>query len=313
MQSAGLTGWLHLRAQAPTTPINLRAAPVDPAQAVSAPMQRVDEGFFETFGVEALEGRLLGSEDQSDIPSAVVINETLAKTLWPDGAAVGQMIAIDPHAWNTWAPVVGVIPDIRSGEITQPTGPAVYVALAESPARDVTLVIRTSGDSEGIIPSLQRAVAEADPLVPIRAIASMDAVVRAAYATSWVMMGLLVVLAVLASGLGAIGIYAVQAHYVALNKKEIGVRMALGAQPLALVRTLVQSGLKLAGVGIVIGSFAAALSARFLESLLFGVTTLAPMAYLAPALGLAIAAAMAAWVPAMRAARLPPADVLRAD
>jgi ABC-type antimicrobial peptide transport system permease subunit len=160
---------------------------------------------------------------------------------------------------------------------------------------------------------LRRAVRDADPLVPIRSVAPMDDVVRAAYATSWVMMGLLIVLAVLATGLGVIGIYAVLAHHVALNKREIGVRMALGAQPRVVVGGVVRSGLVLAGIGIVVGSVAAAVSTRFLESLLFDVSALAPWAFVAPALALAVAAALAAWVPAARAGRLPPADVLRGD
>ena len=314
VQAAGLTGWLPLRAQAPWRPINLQAAPVDPREAVRAPMQLVDRGFFEAFGVEPSAGRLLGSEDRAlEGPSAVVVNETLAEMLWPDGSAIGQMIATDPHAWDTWAPVVGVVPDIRSGEITGAIGPAFYVSLAENPSRDVTLVVRTAGASLGLMPMLQLTVAKVDPLVPIRAITKMEDVVRAAYATSWVMMGLLIVLAVLATGLGAIGIYGVLAHHVSLNKREIGVRMALGAQPGAVVGGVVRSGLVLAGVGIIIGSVAAALSTRFLESLLFEVSALAPWAFVAPAVALAAAAALAAWVPASRAGRLPPAEVLRSD
>ena len=160
---------------------------------------------------------------------------------------------------------------------------------------------------------LQRTVTEADRLVPIRAITRMEDVVRAAYATSWVVMGLLIVLAVLATGLGAIGIYAVLAHHVALNKREIGVRMALGAQPGVVAGAVVRSGLSLAGIGILIGSVAAAMSTRFLESLLFEVSALAPWAFVAPALALAAAAAVAAWIPAARAGSLPPAEVLRSD
>lgn len=314
VQAVGLTGWLPLRAQAPTTPINLEADPVDPRDALTAPMHMVDPGFFEVFGVEPSAGRLLGSEDRAtERPSAIVVNETLAAMLWPDGSPVGQRIAIDPHAWNAWAPVVGVVPDIRSGEITGPVGPALYVSLAESPARDVTLVVRTAGSASGLIPMLRRTVREVDPLVPIRAISEMNDVVRAAYATSWVMMGLLIVLAALATGLGAIGIYAVLAHHVSLNKREIGVRMALGAQPGAVIASVVRSGLLLAGVGILIGCVGAAMSSRLLESLLFEVSALAPWAFIAPALALAAAAAMAAWIPAARAGRLPPAEVLRSD
>jgi hypothetical protein len=275
-------------------------------------MHMVDAGFFEAFEVNPSSGRLLTASDQAGVPSAIVVNETLAGMLWPDGAAVGQMIAIDPHAWNRWAPVVGVVPDLRSGAITGPVGPALYVSLAESPARDVTLVVRTA-DAAMTIPALQRMVREVDPLVPIRAIWTMDDVVRAAYSVSWVMMGLLLGLAILATALGAIGIYGVLAHHVALTKREIGVRMALGAHPRMVVAGVVRTGLLLAGLGIVVGSLAAAISTRFLESLLYEVSALSPAAFVAPAVALAAAAALAAWVPAARAGRLPPAQVLRGE
>jgi hypothetical protein len=277
-------------------------------------MHKVDPGFFETLSVRPLEGRLLTMQDQAlDTPSAVVVNETLARMLWPDGSAVGQLIATDPHAWNKWAPVVGVIPDIRSGEITGAAGPALYVSLAEVPSRDVTLVVRTAGGAGDVMPMLREVVRDVDPLVPIRSVAAMDDVVQSAYATSWVMMGLLMVLAVLATGLGTLGIYAVLAHHVSMNKREIAVRIALGAQPGNVVGRVVGSGLMLAGVGIVIGSAAAAMAGRFLESMLFEVSALAPWAFIAPALALAAASVVAAWVPAARAGRLPPAQVLRSD
>ena len=314
VQSAGLTGWLPLRKEAPTTPINLESRPVDPREAVSAPMHMVDDGFFEAFGIQAIQGRLLGAQDRSpEAPSAIVVNRTLADMLWPDGSAVGQRIAVDPHAWDSWAPVVGVVPDVRTGDITGPTGPALYVALAESPARDITLVLRAEG-APGALAGEVRAIArEIDPLVAIRSVARMTDVVRAAYATSWVMMGLLLVLAALATGLGAIGIYAVLAQHVSARRKEIGVRMALGAQPEAVVGGVVRSGLLLAGIGIAGGCVAAVLSNRFLESLLFEVSALAPWAFVAPALALALAAVLAAWLPAARAGRLPPAEVLRGE
>ena len=324
VESVGLTGWLPLRAQAPETPINLEAAPVDPRESVKAPKQLVDPGFFETLGIEATRGRLISYEEREDLipvnagttdpqPSGVVVNETLANMLWPDGNVIGQRIAIDPHAWDYWAPVIGVVPDVRSGGITGPIGPALYVSLAENPSRDVTLVVRSDLAPGELYPMLRRAVREVDELVPIRSISEMENVVRAAYATSWVMMGLLIVLAGLATGLGALGIYAVLAHHVALNKREIGVRMALGARPGTVVGGVVRSGVALASVGIVMGCVAAAMSTRLLESLLFEVSALAPWAFAAPAIALVAAAVLAAWVPAARAGRLPPAEVLKGD
>jgi predicted permease len=311
VRSVGLAGWLPLREQAPRAPANLEAAPVDQAEATGAPRNMVDPGFFEVMGLEALEGRLLGSEDRGRGITAVVVNETLAEALWPDVSPVGQRIAIDPHMWDYYVPVVGVVPDIRSGDITGPPEPAMYVSLAESPARDVTLLVRTDPGAGGIVAAVARAVSDVDPLVPVRSVTWMDDVVRAAYSISWVIMGLLVVLALLATALGGIGIYAALSQHVAANRKDIGVRVALGAEPWSVVGGVVRSGLLTAGVGIVAGSVVAALVVRVLESLLFGVSTLALWAYVASALALCAAAVVAGWAPAARAGRLAPAEVLR--
>lgn len=313
VESVGLTASLPLRDRAPGAPLNPEEAPVTQAEAQGAPMFRVDPGFFDVLGLEAVEGRLLGSEDRNGYIDAVVINQTLADLMWPGASPVGKRVAIDPHMWRTYVPIVGVVPDIRSADITGPAGPAMYVALAEGPARDVTLLVRTAGRNPAIIPALRRAVSEADPVVPVRSVTWMDDVVRRAYSISWVVMGLLVVLAALATGLGALGIYAALTQHVAATRREIGVRMALGADPGALVGGVVRSALWIAGAGVVVGVVAAALSARVLESMLFGVSTLAPWAYLAPAAALCAAAVLAAWVPAARAGRLPPAEVLREE
>jgi len=311
--AVGLVDRLPLGAEAPTAPINLESAPVDQVRASKARLRAVDPGFFAVMGMRAIEGRLLGSEDRKRGISAVVVNETLARTVWPGMSPVGQRIAIDPHMWSTFLPVVGVVADVRSDDITSPPEPAMYVSLAESPARDVTLLVRSSRDGAALIPAVRRAVADVDPLVPVRSVAWMDDVVHAAYSISWIVMGLLVALAVLATALGAIGVYAVLTQHVASTRKEIGVRMALGAEPAEVVGAVVRSGLFVAGVGVVLGSLAAALSSRVLESMLFGVSTLSPWAYVAPALAVCAAAVVAGWVPAWRAGRLPPAEVLRGE
>ncbi|HSM03410.1 MAG TPA: ABC transporter permease [Longimicrobiales bacterium] len=313
VREAGVTGWLPLRKLAPTTPLNPEAEPVEPAQALKVPMQLVDPGFFAAMGIEPLEGRVLDARDQTDGPSAVVVNASLAALLWPDGNAVGQRIAIDPHDWRTFLPVVGVVPDVRSGAIKEAAGPAIYTAIAEQPVRDLTVVVRAGGDLAALGPALRSAIEAADPVVPVRSITRMTEVVRGAYAISWIVMGLLVVLAVLATGLGALGIYAVLAQHVAASRRDMGVRMALGAEPRAVVRHVVRSGVALAGAGVLAGCLGAALGTRLLRSMLFEVSALSPGAYLAPAVTLGVAAVLAAWIPALRAGRLAPAEVLRAE
>lgn len=313
VEAVGLTARLPLRAEMLTAPINLESAPVEQVRATKATMHYVDPGFFSVMGLEPAEGRLLGSQDRKPEPSAVVVSRSLADQLWPGVSPVGQRIAIDPHKWNTFLPIVGVVPDIRADDVTGAVGPAMYVSLAELPNRDVTLLVRVPEEAGGIIPAVRRAVADVDGLVPVRSVMWMDDVVRAAYSISWVVMGLLVVLAVLATALGTLGIYAALTQRVAATRREIGVRMALGAQPAEVVRAVVRSALLIAVFGIVAGSVVAALSARVLESMLFGVSALAPWAYVAPAVALCFAAAVAGWVPAWRAGRLPPAEVLRSD
>ncbi len=311
VRSVGITGYLPLRRLAPETPLNLESRPTDPAQAVKVPMHLVDGGFFEAMGVRAVRGRVLNADDRGSAPSSVVVNESLAALLWPQGNAIGQRIAIDPHAWTTFLPVVGVVPDIRSGSVSEPPGPAIYTAVAEQPIRDLNLVVRVERPFEQMAPLLREAIAEADPLVAIRSIESMTEVVRSAYAISWIVMGLVVLLSVLATGLGAIGIYAVLAEHVARGRREMGVHMALGAEPARVIRGIVGSGVGLAGAGIAVGCLLALAGARLLESMLFGVTTLSPTAYLVPALLLLTVATLAAWIPAARAGRLAPAEALR--
>ena len=310
VEAVGLTGWLPMREEAPPAPLNLEEAPVDPAQAHKVPLHRVDPGFFRALGVSPLQGRLLGPEDQAREPSVVVVNQALADLLWPNGVTVGTGLAIDPHAWEVFLPVVGVVPNIRSARAVGDIGPAAYIALAEQPAPTLTLVARTRSDSDRLLPDLVAAVGQADPLVPVRRASSMEGVIRAAYSLPWVMMGLLSLLAGLATALGTVGIYAVLAHYVAIREKEIGIRMALGARPQRIVAGVLYSGLALAALGVLGGGVVAAAVSRSLGSLLYEVRPTEPFAYLVAAAALLGAATIAAAVPAWRAARLSPAEVL---
>lgn len=312
--AAGLVSRVPLRTSPARTGVNPEAAPIDPREAVSVEMHRVDPGFFSVFGVGVVEGRALDMRDVAlDSPSVVVINRAMAEAMWPDGDAVGQRIAIDPHAWGRFVPIVGIVENVRSADLSGPMAPALYVALAEQPAREMSLVVRADDDVGSLGPALQALVAEVDPLVPVRSVARMSDVVRAAYATSWVLMGLLTLLAVLATALGALGTYAVLAHHVSLNARSIGVRMALGAPRGSVVGGVIRSGLRSAGIGIVGGCVAAWAASRFLGSVVADAAPLAPSTFVAPVLALLGTAALAAWIPAARAGRLAPAEVLRGD
>lgn len=311
--AAGMTAAVPLVRVPPTTPVNPEGAEVDVSRAVQASRLAVDAGFFETMGVRLEGGRTLGSTERGDEPTAVVVNRALADLLWPGQDPVGRRIAIDPHAWNRFLPIVGVVADLRAETLVDPPRPAIFVSLYERAERETTLVVRGSADAALLAPALRRAVSEADPAVPTGAIRPMSGVVRDAYGTAWVTMGMLSVLAALATVLAALGIHAVLANHVARRRREIGVRMALGAARGHLVGRILRSGLAWSALGVVLGGVAAALGGRVLRSVLFGVSGLEPRVFVLPALGVLAAASLASLAPAVRAGALPPADVLREE
>jgi predicted permease len=313
VDAAGMTAAVPLEDLPPSTPVNPEGSEVDVSQAIQASRLAVDSGFFETLGVRLESGRLLGSTERGQEPTAVVINRALAERLWPGEDPVGRRIAIDPHAWDRFVPIVGVVADVRAETLVDPPRPTVFISLFERAERATTLLVRGSADGGRLGPALRRAVTEADAAVPTGAIRPMDAVVRDAFGAAWVTMGLLTLLALLATVLGSFGIHAVLSHHVVRQRRDLGVRMALGADGGRLIRRVLRAGLGSAALGVGIGCFAAAVCAPLLQSLLFGVSTLEPTAFLLPALGVLVAATLASLVPAVRAGSLAPADVLREE
>ncbi len=314
VRDAGLVSRVPLRHAPRRVGINPEANPEDPREALRAEMHVVDPGFFDVFQVDVVEGRAIDPRDVAlDSPSVVVINRAMADAYWPDGDAIGQRIAVDPHAWSRFVPIVGIVEDVRAGDLSGPMSPAFYVSLAEQPSPDISLIVRAEDTAARLAPALGAVVRSVDPLVAVRGVASMTDVVRAAYSTSWVLMGLLGLLAALATVLGALGMYAVLAHHVSSNSRAIGVRMALGAPREAVIAGIVRSGLRSVGLGVALGCIATLAAGRLLESVVVGAAPLAPSTFVMPVVALLGAATAAAWIPAARAGRLAPAEVLRSD
>jgi predicted permease len=311
--AAGMTAAVPLDALPPETPVNVEGRVVPVGEAVQARRFAVDPGFFEVLALRVLDGRVLGSSERGSLPTAVVINRALAEALFPGGEAVGRRIAIDPHAWDRFIPIVGVVENLRAGSLVDAPGPAIYVALHEQAARETALLVRGESGPAGIGALLRNTVARVDPAVPVGSIRPLEGIVRDAYGTAWVTMGLLGALALLATVLAALGIHAVLTHHVARQRREIGVRLALGAQRAGLVARIMRSGVTSTAIGVALGWALAAGLVRLLRSFLFGVAGLAPWAFVLTAAAVVAAAVLAAWLPAMRAGRLPPAEVLRAE
>ncbi len=186
-----------------------------------------------------------------------------------------------------------------------------FVSRSEQPIRRTTLVVRASTGAAAVAPSLRRLVAETDGSVAVGRIRELPDVVRDAYGSAWVTMGLLTSLAVLATLLAALGVNAALGNHVARSRREIAIRLTLGAGQAGEVRRVLESGIRPALLGVVGGSALAVGAVRLLQGLLFGVDGTSPGAWILPGGVVLVAAVLAGLSPALRAGRTPPADILR--
>jgi ABC-type antimicrobial peptide transport system permease subunit len=177
----------------------------------------------------------------------------------------------------------------------------------------MALVVRTAGSRTAIVPAVRRIVRDLDPTVPIFNVETMSDVVRASTARLSLTLALMMAAAAITLVLGTIGLYGVMAYMVALRTRELGIRVALGADPRQLARTVAVRGLKLIAIGVVAGFALYAVAAPFLRAFLYGVTTSDPLTLIGATLALVGTASLASWLPARRAARVDPAEALRAD
>jgi len=275
-------------------------------------VRMVTPAYFETLRMRLVEGRELRDSDRADAPLVAVVSERFAAETWPDEEAIGQRISFDGHE-GPWHEVVGVVNDVRHRDPRE-TDAAAYVPWVQRQwdwMSWLTLMVRTDGDPRALVRPIEAAVRELDDRVPVRLATPVvdlyaDSRARSRFATM-----LLVSFAGLAVALGAIGLYGVLAYGVSQRRREIGVRMALGAGSEQIAGQVVREGLILCGIGLAIGLALSLPLARFVESLLYGVGARDPVTLVAIPLVLLAVGAVAAWIPARRAARTDPASVLR--
>jgi putative ABC transport system permease protein len=277
--------------------------------------QTVTPGYFGTLRIPLKRGRALGEEDREGLPSAAVISERLARRLWPDGSALGKRLRrTDGTSDPVWATVVGIAGDVRHQDLLSEPGYDVYLSARQIPDGWFHVALRLGsegGAPEGLIEPVRRAVAEVDPEQPVYDFLTMR---QRVLDTVWQqrLSGVLFGgFALLALALAATGIYGVLSFSVEQRTREIGVRMALGAEPGRARREILGEALRLTGIGMAAGVMGAVLLSRTLAGLLHGVRPLDPVTFGAVALLLAAVALAAGWVPAQRAMRVDPMVALR--
>jgi len=273
----------------------------------------VTAGYFQAMNIPVLQGRALDERDHAQAPLAIVINEAMARRYWPGDSPIGKRIGTGRRSPTgpTWWEVVGVVGNVRAFTMESDEPPTFYIAHAQRPARRMNLVVRTEGDPLALAPALRSAVWELDRDLAVPSIATLDAVVGRSLAQRRFILVLLAGFSGVALVMAAVGLYGVMAYIVTQRTNEIGIRMALGAQPGNVLALVLRQGMTLAGIGMALGVALALAVARSMESLVYDTSPRDPATFAAIAAALALAALAACYFPARRAARVDPLVALR--
>ncbi len=293
-----------------------QAAP-DSASMPTASMRIVSPQYFETMKIPLRAGRPFDRRDTATSPEVVLINERAAQRFFSGQNPVGQQIrvsaALAREARSGPKTIVGVVGNIKYGGLDEETPAEIYLPYEQHPVDAFTIAVRTSADRTASIPTLRHAVAGLDPLLPLANIKSLAALVDASLAERRFTMLILLAFAVIAVALSVIGVYGVLAYLVGQRRREIGLRLAIGASPADVIWLFVREGAALTLVGLGAGLAGALAAGRWISALLFGVTPADPVTLAIVVCALAGAAALATYVPARRAADVDPTDALRAE
>jgi putative ABC transport system permease protein len=288
--------------------------PPEPGHEPTFIAQNISPGYFDTMQIPLLQGRDFNSADRADSARVVIVDRALAEHFFPNQNPIGKQIQWLGQ-WDkkdTWT-IVGVVQNSRHNgpQTPMPLFQAYFPYDQRTVLGTEFLLLRTSGDPLALIPEVRRIVAELDPDVPVTQLMRFDEHITEKFALGRLTAVLATVFSGVALFLSAVGLYAVLAYFVAQRQREIGVRIALGAQSSNILRLVVRQGLNLVMIGLTIGMITALLLVRFIASFLYGVSGGDPLTMATAVLVLTFAAAVACFVPALRAIRVNPITALR--
>jgi putative ABC transport system permease protein len=274
----------------------------------------VNADYFNTLRIPLRRGRLLLPTDGPTAPHVTVINEQMARQAFPGEDPLGKRITLgDPDDVSSWMTIVGVVGNIAQVGVTAKPYSQLYESIMQRPSRVVYVSIRTDRDPARLVPTLRNMMREVGPDLVVNDIATLESLVARDIARPRLSVWLLTAFSAMALLLAAIGIYGVMAYTVAQRTREIGVRMALGADPASVERLIVWQGMKPALVGVVAGLAGAFAASRLIASLLYGVSALDPVTFVLVPLFLAAIALLATYLPARRATRISPTVALQSE
>lgn len=315
----GVTG-VGLTSQLPFTGLGHYSSYSDAARppdanagARPADVRIVTPGYFAAIGTRLLAGRDFAETDDASRPPVVIVDETIARRLWPGEPAVGKRLRFSGGRPDTVQTVIGVVEHVRQHQLSAEGPGQIYRAYSRVPTPWMTYIVRTRGEPADLVPLVRRELAVMDPELPARDLLPLTHFVAAATAPVRFSLLLMQTFGTVAALLASVGLYGVIAFTVGRRTKEFGIRQALGATPAAMRRMVLRGGLELVGLSVALGLGIAVLSTRLLSRLLYGVGPLDPPTLLTVIVLLTAVAMMACYLPARRASRVQPADALRTD
>jgi putative ABC transport system permease protein len=269
--------------------------------------------FFAAMGIPLLQGRTFDARDGSKAAGVAIANVTLARTYWPGESPLGKRVRFDADSNAPWITIVGLVGDVRQYGLDKEPPPILYIPYRQFPVPFTNVVVRSTAPSGTVAGMLRSAVTALDPDLPADEISTLQTVLDRAVDEPRFRATRLGAFAVAALLLAAVGVFGLVSHSVTERTREIGIRVALGAQPGQVLRALMREGLILALTGIGIGLAGALLAARVIATFLYGVGTTDPLTLGSVALLLLLVALAACYVPSRRALRVDPITALRAD
>jgi predicted permease len=320
----GVTATSMMTGLPPIRRVNANTTPIEGfVPRPNFPMPNVDfynivaARYFETMGVRLIEGRLLDDRDGENAPLVVVVNQTMARTYWPTESALGHRLATrgpKPDGTPNYATVVGVVGDVKNTGLDKPTGTELYIPLLQNPDRSASLsylVVRGNQDASSLVAPIRNAIHTIDPSLPISNVRTMEEAVLAAQSRPRFLALLLTVFAAVALVLAAVGIYGVISYSVAQRTNEFGIRMAMGASSSSVLGMVLGQGARIAVIGFAGGAVGAFFLTRFMTGMLFEVSAVDPLTFIAMVFVLGAVTLFACFVPARRATKVDPMVALR--
>ena len=270
----------------------------------------VSPSFFATMEIPLLQGRSFTDRDGPNGPKVAILNETAARTLFPDGNAIGQHIG-ESFERSGEVEVVGVVHDTKYGSLRDPSPPTMYRAVWQTTQRNLFVVLRTAGEPLAMSETVRAAMREIDPTVPVQDLTTQSELISQRFAPERLFARAYAAFGALAVLLACIGLFGLMSHNVERRTGEIGVRLALGAQRRAVVVMVMRESIRLVSIGIALGLAAVLWAGRFIQTVVYGVSTSDPPTLLAAVALIAVVTAIAGGVPARRASNVNPMTALR--